>query len=177
MSSLKKNLKANLPGARISGGVSNISFSFRGMDIVREAMHSVFLYHAIAAGLDMGIVNAGALPLYTDIPQDLRDMCEAAVLNTDPTATEKLLAYAQSLSKTQDGKKAAAVEDEWRGFSVEVRLEHSLVKGIDKYVVEDVEEARLNSDKYPRPLNIIEGPLMKVLILVLIVKMKKHTFN
>ncbi|CAF0738701.1 unnamed protein product [Brachionus calyciflorus] len=150
-------IKENLPGARVSGGISNISFSFRGMDVVREAMHSVFLYHAIKAGLDMGIVNAGGLPLYDDIEVELRDLCEAVIWNKDPNATEKLLAYAQSLSKHQ---KKAEGEDEWRSLSVEARLEYSLVKGIDKYVVDDTEEARLLSDKYPRPLNIIEGPLM-----------------
>lgn len=156
----------------MSGGVSNISFSFRGNDVVREAMHSVFLYYAIAAGMDMGIVNAGALPLYDDIPRDLRDLCEAAVLNTDAGATEKLLAYAQAMAARGDGaaaggKKAVSGEDDaWREMSVEKRLEHSLVKGIDKYVVEDVEEARLNSAKYPRPLNIIEGPLMNVLFII-----------
>lgn len=142
----------------MSGGVSNISFSFRGMDVLREAMHSVFLYHAIKAGLDMGIVNAGGLPVYDDIEAELRDMCEAVIWNKHPNATEKLLAYAQSLSK--HAKKTEA-DDEWRNQSVEKRLEYSLVKGIDKYVVEDTEEARKDTVKYPRPLNIIEGPLMK----------------
>ncbi len=147
-----------MPGARVSGGLSNVSFSFRGMDTVREAMHSVFLYHAIRAGLDMGIVNAGALPLYDAIPAELREMCEDVVLNRDSSSTERLLAHAQSLSKHH---KAAEVEDEWRKMTVEDRLAHSLVKGVDKYVVEDTEEARQNTGKYPRPLNIIEGPLMK----------------
>lgn len=130
------------------------------MDAIREAMHSVFLYYAIEAGLDMAIVNAGALPLYTDIPKDLRDLCEAAVLNTDHNVTEKLLAYAHSMTKNVHEEKKSAEED-WRLKNVEERLEYSLVKGIDKHVVEDVEEARQNIQKYPRPLNIIEGPLMK----------------
>ncbi|KAJ8309214.1 hypothetical protein KUTeg_014088 [Tegillarca granosa] len=151
-------IKKNLPGARVSGGVSNFSFSFRGMETVREAMHSVFLYHAIKAGLDMGIVNAGCLPVYDEIDPKLLEMCENLLWNKDPDGTEKLLAYAQSLGK--DAKKAA-VSDEWREKSVEERLEYSLIKGIDKYVVEDTEEARANSEKYPRPLNVIEGPLMK----------------
>lgn len=107
----------------------------------------------------MGIVNAGALPLYDDIAADLRELCESVIWNKEPEATEKLLAYAQSMSKHE---KKAEIEDEWRSFGVETRLEHSLVKGIDKYVVEDVEEARKNVEKYPRPLNIIEGPLMRV---------------
>lgn len=143
----------------MSGGLSNISFSFRGMDVIREAMHSVFLYYAIKSGMDMGIVNAGALPVYDDIPKELRDLCESVILNTDPMGTEKLLTYAQSLSKQE---KKVEAEDEWRNTNVEERLEYSLIKGIDKYVVDDVEEARKNNTKYPRPLNIIEGPLMKV---------------
>ena len=143
----------------MSGGVSNVSFSFRGMDVVREAMHTVFLYHAIRAGMDMGIVNAGAMPLYDSIETRLRELCEAVVLNKDQGGTEKLLAYAQSLSK--QSKKSEADEEEWRTRSVEERLEYSLVKGIDKFVVDDTEEARIDNVKYPRPLNIIEGPLMK----------------
>lgn len=154
-----RRIKQVCPGARVSGGVSNLSFSFRGMDMVREAMHSVFLYHAIRAGMDMGIVNAGMLPLYDDIPKDLLELCEAAILNKDPTCTEKLLAYAQS--KGKDAKKDSAEDEAWRGLDVESRLEHSLVKGIDKFVVSDVEEARLNKEKYARPLHIIEGPLMR----------------
>jgi 5-methyltetrahydrofolate--homocysteine methyltransferase len=145
----------------VSGGLSNISFSFRGMDVIREAMHSVFLYHAIKAGMDMGIVNAGGLPLYDDIEKELKNLCESIVLNTDPMGTEKLLTYAQSVSKQE---KKVEAEDEWRGSSVEYRLEYSLIKGIDKYVVDDVEEARKDATRYPRPLNIIEGPLMKVLM-------------
>ncbi|XP_012315331.2 methionine synthase isoform X4 [Aotus nancymaae] len=122
-----KVIKETLPGARISGGLSNLSFSFRGMDAIREAMHGVFLYHAIKFGMDMGIVNAGNLPVYDDIDKELLQLCEDLIWNKDPEATEKLLRYAQ---------------------------------GIEKHIIEDTEEARLNQEKYPRPLNIIEGPLM-----------------
>uniref|UniRef100_A0A1I8A8Y7 B12-binding N-terminal domain-containing protein n=1 Tax=Steinernema glaseri TaxID=37863 RepID=A0A1I8A8Y7_9BILA len=151
-------IKENLPGAHISGGISNISFSFRGMEAVREAMHSVFLYHAIKAGLDMGIVNAGALPLYTDIDEELLKLCEDLLWNRDEEATEKMLVLAQKLKKGD--KKATGDEDAWRKETVEKRLQHALVKGIDTYVVGDTEEARLCTDKYPRPLNVIEQPLM-----------------
>ncbi|CAG5115167.1 unnamed protein product, partial [Candidula unifasciata] len=161
-------IKKTLPGARVSGGVSNFSFSFRGMEAVREAMHTVFLYHAIKVGfvpgMDMGIVNAGALPLYDDIEPELLQLCENLLWNKDPEGTEKLLAYAQNMK--QGGKKNAAQEDEWRQKSVEERLSYSLIKGIDKYVVEDTEEARQNSVLYPRPLNVIEGPLMKGMSIV-----------
>ena len=116
-----------MPGARISGGVSNVSFSFRGMDTVREAMHSVFLYHAIKAGMDMGIVNAGAMPLYDSIDSELRELCESVIWNKDSNATEKLLVYAQSLSKHA---KKTEVDDVWRSLPVEDRLEYSLVKVI-----------------------------------------------
>ncbi|XP_070576417.1 methionine synthase-like [Ptychodera flava] len=156
-------IKKTLPGARISGGLSNLSFSFRGMETVREAMHSVFLYHAIQAGMDMGIVNAGNLPLYDDIEPKLLKLCEDIIWNKDQQATELLLEYAQSL---KSGSKKAVDVDLWRNDSVEARLEHSLVKGIDKYVVEDTEEARLNNELYPRPLNVIEGPLMKGMSIV-----------
>lgn len=151
-------IKQTLPGARVSGGLSNFSFSFRGMDAIREAMHSVFLYHAIKAGLDMAIVNAGNLPLYDDIEPKLLQLCEDLLWNRDPGCTEKLLQYAQGLGK---GAKKQVVTDEWRSGNVEERLEHALVKGIDKYVVEDTEEARQCKERYPRPLNVIEGPLMK----------------
>ncbi|TMS32651.1 hypothetical protein L596_000465 [Steinernema carpocapsae] len=151
-------IKENLPGAHISGGISNISFSFRGMEVVREAMHSVFLFHAIKAGLDMGIVNAGALPLYTDIQEELLNLCEDLLWNRDPDATEKMLLLAQKLGKGD--KKAAGDTDAWRKENVEERLKHALVKGIDAFVVEDTEEARLDSVRYPRPLNVIEQPLM-----------------
>ncbi|XP_005100971.2 methionine synthase [Aplysia californica] len=151
------DIKRTLPGARVSGGVSNFSFSFRGMEAVREAMHSVFLYHAIKAGMDMGIVNAGALPVYDDIDKELLQLCENLLWNKDPDGTEKLLAYAQSMTQ---GTKTKAAEDEWRQQGVESRISHSIIKGIDKYVIEDTEEARQKSDLYPRPLNVIEGPLM-----------------
>ena len=145
------------PGVKVSGGISNLSFSFRGMDKIREAMHSVFLYHAIKAGLTMGIVNAGCLPLYTDIEPNLLEMCENIIWNKDPNGTEKLLEYAQKYGKSD--KTVAEVED-WRKQSVEERLSHSIVKGVDSYVELDVEECRKNTSAYPRPLNIIEGPLM-----------------
>ncbi|KAI8787934.1 methionine synthase-like [Biomphalaria glabrata] len=157
-------IKKTLPGARVSGGVSNFSFSFRGMEAIREAMHSVFLFHAIKAGLDMGIVNAGALPVYDDIEPELLKLCENLLWNKDPDGTEKLLAYAQTKSKS--GMTKASQDDEWRSKSVEERLSYSLVKGIDKYVIEDTEEARQNTALYPRPLNVIEGPLMKGMAVV-----------
>ncbi|ERE78688.1 methionine synthase-like protein, partial [Cricetulus griseus] len=150
-------IKETLPGVRISGGLSNLSFSFRGMEAIREAMHGVFLYHAIKFGMDMGIVNAGNLPVYDDIQKDLLQLCEDLIWNKDSEATEKLLRYAQTHGK---GGKKVIQTDEWRNGSIEERLEYALVKGIEKYVVEDTEEARLNQEKYPRPLNIIEGPLM-----------------
>ncbi|XP_036236395.1 methionine synthase isoform X5 [Molothrus ater] len=152
-----KTIKETLPGARISGGLSNLSFSFRGMDAIREAMHGVFLYHAIKYGMDMGIVNAGNLPVYDDIHKELLQLCENLIWNKDPDATEKLLHYAQN--HAQGGKKVVQT-DEWRKGSVEERLEYALIKGIEKYVIADTEEARLNQEKYPRPLNVIEGPLM-----------------
>lgn len=158
-----KIIKEKCPGCRISGGVSNFSFSFRGKDFVREAMHSVFLYHAIKNGMDMGIVNAGVMPLYDDIPKDLLKICEDLLWNLDPEGTEKLLDYAQNHSA---GAKAEVVVDEWRSFNVQDRLQHSLVKGIDKFVVEDTEEARIDRTRYPRPLNVIEGPLMNGMSIV-----------
>ncbi|XP_073912910.1 methionine synthase isoform X4 [Castor canadensis] len=150
-------IKETLPGVRISGGLSNLSFSFRGMEAIREAMHGVFLYHAIKCGMDMGIVNAGNLPVYDDIHKDLLQLCEDLIWNKDPEATEKLLRYAQTHGK---GGKKVVQTDEWRNCPVEERLEYALVKGIEKYILDDTEEARLNQEKYPRPLNIIEGPLM-----------------
>jgi len=158
-----KIIKEKCPGCRISGGVSNFSFSFRGKEFVREAMHSVFLYHAIKNGMDMGIVNAGCLPLYDDIPKDLLKICEDLLWNLDPDGTEKLLEYAQNHTA---GAKAEVVVDEWRSKNVVERLQHSLVKGIDKFVVEDTEEARTNRTLYPRPLNVIEGPLMSGMSIV-----------
>ncbi|KAJ1879022.1 hypothetical protein LPJ71_010847, partial [Coemansia sp. S17] len=150
-------IKSRLPGAKISGGVSNLSFSFRGKETIRQAMHSVFLYHAIKAGMDMGIVNPGFLTIYDEIPKDLLQICEDALWNRDPEATEKLLEYAQSHGKDVTAK---VEEEEWRAQPVRSRLKHALVKGITKFVVEDTEEARLDKASYPRPLNVIEGPLM-----------------
>ncbi len=149
-----KWIKKNLPYAKTSGGISNVSFSFRGNDLVREAMHSVFLYHAIRAGLDMGIVNPGMLQIYDEIPKDLLEKTEDLVLNRRPDATEKLLEFAEQV-KQQDKKEI--IKDEWRGYSLEKRLEHALVKGIPDYVEQDMAEAL---DKYQPTLNIIEGPLM-----------------
>ena len=148
-------IKENLPGAKVSGGVSNISFSFRGNNKVREAMHSAFLYHAGLAGMDMGIVNAGMLEVYDEIPKDLLECVEDVLLNRRPDSTERLLELAESY-KNVGGKK---IEEDlsWRNDPVEKRLEHALLRGIDKYIDEDTEEARL---KYVRPLKVIEGPLM-----------------
>uniref|UniRef100_A0A8B9TNG0 Methionine synthase n=1 Tax=Anas platyrhynchos TaxID=8839 RepID=A0A8B9TNG0_ANAPL len=149
-----KVIKETLPGAKISGGLSNLSFSFRGMDAIREAMHGVFLYHAIKYGMDMGIVNAGNLPVYDDIHKELLQLCENLIWNKDPDATEKLLHYAQN--HAQGGKKVIHT-DEWRKNE---SFYFPPPQGIEKYVTADTEEARLNQEKYPRPLNIIEGPLM-----------------
>ncbi|XP_037611245.1 methionine synthase isoform X1 [Sebastes umbrosus] len=152
-----KLIKETLPRARVSGGLSNLSFSFRGMEVIREAMHGAFLYHAIKDGMDMGIVNAGNLPVYDDIDKELLLLCENLIWNRDAEATEKLLAYAQNNVK---GAKKVVQTDEWREGNVEERLEYALIKGIDKYVVEDVEECQLQVERYTRPLHIIEGPLM-----------------
>ncbi len=149
-----REIKAELPHAKVSGGVSNISFSFRGNNTVREAMHSAFLYHAIRAGMDMGIVNAGQLAIYEEIPKDLLERVEDVLLNRRADATERLIAFAESL-KQQD--RAEVKEDEWRQGTVEERLVHALVKGIADYVEADTEEAR---QKFARPLQVIEGPLM-----------------
>jgi 5-methyltetrahydrofolate--homocysteine methyltransferase len=147
-------IKAACPGARISGGISNLSFSFRGNDPVREAMHTVFLYHAIAAGLDMGIVNAGQLGVYADIPADVRERVEDVIWNRRPDATERLIEIAGQVKG--EGKKRA--EDlSWREDTVEKRLAHALVHGITDFVAADVEEARL---KLGKPIDVIEGPLM-----------------
>ena len=151
-----REIKRTLPHAKVSGGVSNVSFSFRGNNPVREAIHSVFLYHAIKAGMDMGIVNAGQLAIYEDLPAELREKVEAVVLNTHPDATEELLAIADDYRG--DGKQADKKEDlEWRSWEVKKRLAHALVKGITEYIEEDTEEARENAEK---PLHVIEGPLM-----------------
>ena len=149
-------IKAELPGALVSGGVSNVSFSFRGNDAVREAIHSVFLYHAIKAGMDMGIVNAGQLAVYDELPKDLREAVEDVILNRRDDGTERLLDVADRYRSTGGGE--ARVEDlSWREQSVEKRLAHALVKGITTWIVEDAEEAR---QKFDRPIQVIEGPLM-----------------
>ena len=151
-------IKEHLPHAKVSGGVSNISFSFRGNNKVREAMHAAFLYHAIAAGLDMGIVNAGMLEVYEEIEPELKTRVEDVLLNRRPDATERLIELGEAL-KTQDAGAAATEKktEEWRSGSVEERLAHALVKGIDAYIDVDTEEARA---KLGRPLAVIEGPLM-----------------
>lgn len=152
-----REIKQVCPGARVSGGVSNISFSFRGNNSVREAMHSVFLYHAIQAGLDMGIVNAGMLGVYEDIDANLREHLEAVLFNTNPNATEALIELAESYREQKSG---AVTSDRlaWRENSVEERLSHAIRHGIVEFVDADTEEARL---RYPRPLDVIEGPLME----------------
>ncbi|MBI4164413.1 MAG: methionine synthase, partial [Acidobacteria bacterium] len=149
-----RRIKATLPGCKVSGGISNLSFSFRGNNAVREAMHSAFLYHAIQAGLDMGIVNAGQLAIYEEIPKDLLELVEDVVLNRRPDGTERLLAFADSVKQQAKGETR---EDAWRQAPVEERLAHALVKGITDYIEADTEEARL---KFARPLEVIEGPLM-----------------
>jgi 5-methyltetrahydrofolate--homocysteine methyltransferase len=149
-----KWIKENLPGALVSGGVSNVSFSFRGNNVVREAMNSAFLFHAIKAGLDMGIVNAGMIEVYDDIPKDLLERIEDVLLNRREDATERLTDFAESVK----GKgKTAVKDDSWRRESVQDRLSHALVRGIVEHIVDDTEEARLQYDK---PLEVIEGPLM-----------------
>jgi 5-methyltetrahydrofolate--homocysteine methyltransferase len=149
-------LRGNLPGCHISGGVSNVSFAFRGNNPVREAMHSVFLYHAIRAGMDMGIVNAGQLTLYEDIPAELRERVEDVLLNRRPDSTERLLEIAQR-TRGDSATARTTIDLSWRQTSVDKRLEHALVHGIDEYIDEDTEEARLNAK---RPIEVIEGPLM-----------------
>src|SRR5450432_235246 len=149
-----KEIKKLMPLTRVSGGVSNVSFSFRGNDHVREAIHSVFLFYAIRAGMDMGIVNAGQLVVYDEIEPRLKELCEEVILNKNPDATDKLLAFAETVK----AKGRENVKDEkWRDTSVEERLKHSLVNGITDYIDADTEEARV---KYPKPLDVIEGPLM-----------------
>ncbi len=149
-------IKANLPHAKVSGGVSNISFSFRGNNKVREAMHSAFLYHAIGAGMDMGIVNAGMLEVYEEIEPALRTLVEDVLLNRRPDATERLVEFGEALKGTGTDV-AEKKAEEWRNGTVEQRLAHALVKGIDTYIDQDAEEARV---KLGRPLLVIEGPLM-----------------
>ncbi|HEV8453576.1 MAG TPA: vitamin B12 dependent-methionine synthase activation domain-containing protein, partial [Gemmatimonadales bacterium] len=149
-----RRIKAELPGVLVSGGVSNVSFAFRGNDPVREAIHAAFLYHAIEAGMDMGIVNAGQLPIYTDIPPDLLERVEDVVLNRRPDATDRLLEVADSVRGQAAGQ---AANLEWRKAPVAERLAHALVEGIADYIVEDTEEARKQAE---RPIHVIEGPLM-----------------
>ena len=151
-----RRIRKELKGAHVSGGVSNLSFSFRGNEVVRQAMHSVFLYHAIKAGMDMGIVNAGQLDIYDDIEPVLREACEDVILNRRSDAGERLLELAERY-RGEEGKQAKKKNTEWREWPVAKRLEHSLVHGIDDYIEEDTEEARQNFDK---PLEVIEGPLM-----------------
>jgi len=150
-----KWIKDNLPLCKTSGGISNLSFAFRGNNYIREAMHSVFLYHAINAGLDMGIVNAGALPIYDEIDEELRNLCEDLILNKRNDATERLLEYSQRIAKKSDLKVA---KDNWRKSSIDERLEYSLVNGISDFIEEDISEAL---QKYTFALKIIEGPLMR----------------
>ena len=149
-------IKRRMPGVHVSGGVSNVSFSFRGNERVREAMHSVFLYHAIRAGLTMGIVNAGQLAIYGDIPEDLRERCEDVILARRADATDRLLEISQAFKGGGDAPKRGD-DLAWRNLPVEKRLEHALIKGLDEFVLADTEEARLLAK---RPLDVIEGPLM-----------------
>jgi len=149
-----KWIKANLPHAKVSGGISNLSFSFRGNNIVREAMHSAFLYHAIQIGLDMGIVNAGMLQIYDEIPKDLLVLVEDVIFNRKPEATENLINFAEKVVQSTD---KLIVKDDWREKSVQERLKHALIKGITDYIDVDTEEAR---NCYPFALEVIEGPLM-----------------
>jgi 5-methyltetrahydrofolate--homocysteine methyltransferase len=152
-----REIKEKLPHALVSGGVSNVSFSFRGNNVVREAIHSVFLYHAIRAGMDLGIVNAGQLAIYEDLPEDLRDAVEDVVLNRRPDATEKMLEVAEHYKDQKSGAAAKSQDLSWRELDVSKRLEYALVNGVDEYVIDDTEEARRQAE---RPLDVIEGPLM-----------------
>ncbi|MFN3148170.1 methionine synthase [Bremerella sp.] len=151
-----RKIKQVCPGAKVSGGVSNVSFSFRGNDVIREAIHAVFLYHAINAGLDMGIVNAGQLAVYDEVPKELKDLIEDVLFNKRPDATERLVDFAETV-KHQKGAGPKQEDLSWREEPVEKRLAHSLVKGIDRFIIEDTEECR---QKAERCLHIIEGPLM-----------------
>ena len=152
-------IKENLPHAKVSGGVSNVSFGFRGNNPVREAMHSAFLFHAIGAGMDMGIVNAGMLEVYEEIEPELKELVEDVLLNRRPDATERLVTFGEKLKAASAGTTGTdkKIEEEWRKGTVEERLSHALVKGIDTYIDTDTEEARA---KYGKPLTVIEGPLM-----------------
>ncbi|MFC2101604.1 methionine synthase [Bacteroidota bacterium] len=149
-----KWIKENLPYARVSGGISNLSFSFRGNELIREAMHSAFLYHAVKAGLDMGIVNAGNLQVYDEIPKDLLKLVEDVILNRRKDGTERLVAYADA---HQNGEKRAILEQEWRTFTLAKRLAHALIKGNTEFIDQDIDEALVH---YDQALLIIEGPLM-----------------
>lgn len=151
-----KWIKANLPGAKVSGGISNVSFSFRGNNVVREAMHSAFLYHGIKAGLDMGIVNAGMIEVYDDIPKDLLERVEDVLLNRRDDATERLLDFAEAFKGQAGAKKKEDLS--WREAPLQERITHALVKGITEYIEEDTEEARQAAD---RPIQVIEGQLME----------------
>jgi 5-methyltetrahydrofolate--homocysteine methyltransferase len=151
------DIKAQLPHALISGGVSNVSFSFRGNDHVREAIHAVFLYHAIQNGMDMGIVNAGQLAIYDDLPAELRDAVEDVILNRRDDGTERLLDLAEKYRGNKDDGEANKQQAEWRGWDVKKRLEYSLIKGITEFIELDTEECRQQA---ARPIEVIEGPLM-----------------
>jgi 5-methyltetrahydrofolate--homocysteine methyltransferase len=155
-----KLIKKHLPGAKVSGGVSNLSFSFRGNDRVREAFHAAFLYHAIKAGMDMGIVNAGQLEVYEEVPKDLLEHVEDVLFNRRPDATERMVQLAETV---KGGAKKAAVDLTWREQPVEERIKHAMVKGISEFIEQDVEEARL---KLSRPLDVIEGPMMSAMAVV-----------
>ncbi len=152
-----KWIKENLPHAKVSGGISNVSFSFRGNNAVREAMHSAFLYHAIKAGLDMGIVNAGMLAVYEGVPKDLLALVEDVLLNRRPDATERLIKFAETNKSSSSSSSFSPSEAEWRKGTIEERLSHALVKGVVDFIDADIEEAR---QKYGKPLLVIEGPLM-----------------
>jgi 5-methyltetrahydrofolate--homocysteine methyltransferase len=159
-------VRKECPGCHISGGLSNLSFGFRGLNKLRDAMHSVFLYHAITNGMNMGIVNAGEIPIYMDIEENLRKLLDEVILNKseDGNHVQKLIDYAQEEKERLDAIKAAGGGpvvakklDPWREYEVDERLKYALIKGIDKYIEQDTEESRL---KHPRPLHVIEGPLM-----------------
>ena len=157
-------IKQNLPGAKVSGGISNLSFSFRGNEPVRRAMHTAFLYHAIKAGMDMGIVNAGQIDIYDEIPKDLLLLVEDVILNRNEQATERLIDYAEQIKLTGTSKDTQSIQsDLWRSLPIEERLKHALVKGIDAFIDQDSEEARIT---LASPLAVIEGPLMDGMNLV-----------
>ena len=149
-----REIKKRCPGVHISGGVSNLSFSFRGNNRVREAIHSAFLYHAVDAGMDMGIVNAGQLEVYENIPEDLLEHVEDILFNRRQDATERMVTFAETV---KGGKRNSVIDLSWREADVEARLSHALVQGISDFIIEDTEEAR---QKLGRPINVIEGPLM-----------------